>query len=93
MQLQPTEPDLDHITVQARCRTIFREDGHLFWLGLSLPHYFDQLTPTCFLTVIDLPQIQYLPLNNPLPLGTSVFHDTPVAVFFAVFKAGLGAQK
>jgi hypothetical protein len=32
-------------------------------------------------------------LNNPPTLGTSILHDAPVAVFFTVFKAGLGAQK
>jgi hypothetical protein len=32
-------------------------------------------------------------LNNPPTLRTSILHDTPVAVFLAVFQAGLGAQK
>jgi hypothetical protein len=81
------------LTVQGGCHTIFGEDGNLLGPDLTLLHYFDRLTPACPLTVIDLPQVQHLPLNHPPTLGTSILHDTPVAVFLAILKAGLGAQK
>jgi hypothetical protein len=93
MYLQLAELDPHNVTVQGGCYTIFGEDGHLLGPGLTLLYDFDRLTPACLLTVIDLPQVQHLPLNHPPTPGTSVLHDTPVAVFFAVFKAGLGAQK
>jgi hypothetical protein len=51
--------------------------------------HFDGFTPAGFLTVVDLPQIQDLPLDHPLALSTSVFHNAPIAMFFAVLEAGL----
>jgi hypothetical protein len=51
--------------------------------------HFDGFTPAGFVIVVDLPQIQDLPLNHPIALGTSVFHNAPLAMSFAILEAGL----
>ncbi len=89
MQLQFAEPYSHNVTVQNWQRTIFGEYCQLCRLGLSLLKHFDGFTSAGFLTIVDFPQIQDLPLDYPIALGTSVFHNAPIAMFFAVLEAGL----
>jgi hypothetical protein len=88
--LQFTEPDLNNVTVHNWHRTVFWEYCHPFQLWLSLLEHLDRFTPPRFLIVVDLAQVQDLPLDNTITLGTSVFHNTPVAVFLAVLETGFG---
>jgi hypothetical protein len=55
--------------------------------------HFGGFTLAGFLTVVDLPQIQDLPLDHPIVLGTSVFHNATIVMFFAILEAGLDTQK
>src|SRR5918996_1283425 len=85
VQLQLTELDAHNLTVQSRRPTVFREDRHLLRLGLSLLEHLDRLTPGGVLMVVNLPQIQHLPLDNTIPPRTPVFHNTPIAMYYSVF--------
>lgn len=90
--MQLIELDLDNVTtVQNGHRTICGEDCYLFRLGLALLECFDRFTPTRFLIVVDLPQVQYLPLHYPIPRRAAVLHNAPVTMNFTVLATGLGA--
>jgi hypothetical protein len=53
----------------------------------------DQLAPSLALAVIDLAEIEHLPLDH-LATGTAlVLDDTPVAMLFAVFEASGESQE
>jgi hypothetical protein len=43
------------------------------------------------LAVIDLPEIQYVPIDHPAARQTPLLGNAPVAVLFAVFESGIGA--
>jgi hypothetical protein len=45
------------------------------------------------LGVIDLTQVQHLPLDHPLIGGPVVFHETPIAMRFTILKPGLETQE
>jgi hypothetical protein len=48
---------------------------------------FDQAAPRLELAVIDLAEIQHLPLDNLATGAALVLHDIPIAMLFAVFEA------
>jgi hypothetical protein len=60
---------------------------------MIFPDHFNRFTPSRFLTVIDLPKIQDLPLHNPLPPDSTSLNDAPIAMGFAIFETGLGTEK
>ena len=53
---------------------------------------FDQLTPSLMLGVVDLAQIQHLPLNH-LAGAAFVLDNIPVAMLFAVFETSIEPQE
>jgi hypothetical protein len=55
--------------------------------------HFNRFAPSRFLTVINLPQIQDLPLYNTLPMDSTSLNDAPIAMGFAIFDTGLGTEK
>ena len=54
---------------------------------------FDRLAPCRSLVVVDLSQMQHMPLHRAPAGHTAVFNDAPIAVLLAVFAANPVAQK
>ena len=54
---------------------------------------FDQLAPGFMLGVVDLAQIQYLPLHHLAASAAFVLDDIPIAMLFAVFEASVEPQE
>src|SRR5262249_54445642 len=54
---------------------------------------FDQLAPGIALAVIDLAEIQHLPLHHLATGATLVLDDIPVAMLLAVFEASVESQE
>ncbi len=90
---QTTEPDMHHIVIQRRRRTILRKQRDLFAGLPALIERLDRLAPCGALAVIDLAQIKHVPLHRPAAGHAAVLHDAPVAVLLAVLAAKLVAQK
>ncbi|MCI0653493.1 MAG: hypothetical protein L0Y39_03320 [Methylococcaceae bacterium] len=53
----------------------------------------NRFAPSGLLAIIDLPQIEDLPLNHPITLNPAILNNTPVTMFLAVFKPFFGTQK
>ncbi len=47
----------------------------------------NRFAPSRLLTIIDLPQIQDLPLDYTLPVDSTTLNNAPITVFLAVFEA------
>jgi hypothetical protein len=72
---------------------ILRKQGHLGRGARILVKDLDGAAPRRPLGAVDLSQIQDVALHHP-PVGhPAVLHQAPIAVFFAVFLACLGAQE
>ena len=54
---------------------------------------FNAPAPSGLLAIIDLPQVQHLPLHDPPAPTASVLHDAPVAMLFAIFHSPRRAKK
>src|SRR6201997_5360884 len=95
VQPQSAEPDMHHIAIQNWRRAVFGEQRDLPRVLASLVERFDRSAPRGFLAVIDLAQIQHLPLPRPRPppRPPAVLDDAPVAVLLAALPATLVAQK
>ena len=93
-QLQFGKPKAHDLTVR-HCLggAIFGKQSHRFALGLSVLKDLDGFLPTGLLLIVDLAQIQNVPLDDSVGRPTPVLDDAPVAVFFAVFLSGGAAQK
>jgi hypothetical protein len=84
---------MHHIAIQNWRRAVLGEQRDLPRVLASLVERFDRSAPRGFLAVIDLAQIQHLPLHRPPARHPAVLDDAPVAVLLAVFPANLVAQK
>src|SRR6266853_2608253 len=93
VQPQSAEPDMHHIAIQNWRRAVLGEQRDLPRVLASLVERFDRSAPRGFLAVIDLAQIQHLPLHRPPARHPAVLDDAPVAVLLAVLLANLVAQK
>jgi hypothetical protein len=71
----------------------FREQHHLTRPRFAVGKDFDAPAPGRMLAVVDLAQIQNLPLHHPVPTHPAVLHDAPVFVGLAVLAASLAAKK
>jgi len=54
---------------------------------------FDQLAPGLMLGVVDLTQIQHLPLHHLAAGATLVLDNIPIAMLFAIFEASIEPQE
>jgi hypothetical protein len=79
------------IAIQWRRRTILRKQRDLFAGLLALIERLDRLAPGSTLAVVNLAQIQHVPLHRPAAGDPAVLHDAPVAVLLAVLAAQLVA--
>jgi hypothetical protein len=92
-QLQAAQLDLDHRTRQFGSLTVLGEQRHLGRRVAILIEDLNGAAPSGPLGVVDLPQIQHMPLHHPPAGHATVLHHTPVAVLFAVLLARLGSQE
>jgi hypothetical protein len=92
-QLHPIQPHLNAIPSGViGSRAISREQRQLGRLLRSLVEGLDDPAPCLALTVVDLPQVQHLPLHH-LATGTSfALNDVPVAMLLAVLDSTIAAQ-
>ena len=93
VQPQSAEPDMHHIAVQRRRVPILGEQRDLSGLLAALVECLDRPAPRRALAVVDLAQIQHMPLHRPAAGHPAVLHDAPVAMLLAVLPAKLVAQK
>src|SRR6476659_6167958 len=84
---------MHHIAIQRRRRAILGKQRDLFGLWTALVKRFDRLAPCRSLVVVDLSQMQHMPLHRAPGGHTAVFNDAPIAVLLAVLAANLVAQK
>src|SRR4051794_19310243 len=84
---------MHHIAIQRRRRAILGKQRDLFGLLTALVKRFDRLAPCRSLVVVDLSQMQHMPLHRAPGGHTAVFNDAPIAVLLAVLAANLVAQK
>src|ERR1700758_1894139 len=88
---QTTQPDVHHVAIQRRRRTILGKQRDLFAGLPALIERLDRLAPCSTLAVVDLAQIKHVPLHRPAAGDAAVLHDAPVAALLAVFATNLVA--
>src|SRR5712664_3813141 len=94
MQLHRIEPHLHAITIGAfRNLAIGRKQRQLAVPLATFIKGVDQAVPSLKLTIIDLAEIQHLPLHHLASGATLALDDIPVAMLFAVFEASVGSQE
>jgi len=90
-QFQGIEPDLHGLAIQHRHLPVIGEQGELCRALPALAEYLNGLAPRRLLAVVDLAQVQHMPLHHTARGGAPAFHNAPVAVSFAVLETGLCA--
>jgi len=84
---------MHHVAIQRRRRPILGEQRDLPAALADFVKCLDRLTPGGSLAVVDLAQIQQVPLHRATAGHPAVLHNAPVAVLLAVLAANLVAQK
>src|SRR6187431_1201383 len=84
---------MHHIAIQRRPRAILRKQRDLSGLPVALVKRLDCLAPCRSLIIVDLSQMQHVPLYRAPAGHTAVFNDAPIAVLLAVLATNLVAQK
>ena len=74
-------------------RTIGRKQGKLRMASGSFIERVDDATPRFALAVVDLAQIQYLPLHHLVAGAALALNNIPVAVFLAVLLPPVASQE
>src|ERR1700681_1138125 len=92
-QPQAAEPDVHHIAIQQWRRAILGEQRDLPAGRPALVERLDRLAPCSALAVVDLAQIQHVPLHRPAARDPAVLHNAPITALLAVFAAKLVTQK
>jgi hypothetical protein len=94
VQLHRVEPHLHAITIGAfRNRAIGGKQRQLAVPPAPFIKGFDQAVPSPELTIIDLAEIQHLPLDHLATGATLVLDNIPISMLFAVFEASVGSQE
>src|SRR5271166_1845286 len=92
-QPHAAEPDMHHITVQRRRRTILGEQRDRPGALAALVKCFDGPAPRRSLAIVDLAQIQHVPLHLSTAANPAVLDDAPIAMLLTVLATDLVAQK
>jgi hypothetical protein len=92
-QSQIGEANADDLGVGHLDGAIFGEQGHGAGLGAAVFEDLDGLLPSGLLLVVDLSQVENVPLHDPAAGAAFVFDHAPVAVFLAIFLSRFAAQK
>src|SRR5215467_6222900 len=94
MQFHRVEPHLHAITVGACWNlAVGRKQRQLAVPTAAFIKGFDQVAPRLELAVIDLAEIQHLPLDHLATGAALVLDDIPIAMLFAVFEASIVSQE
>jgi hypothetical protein len=94
VQLHRIKPHPHAVTIRAGGNLVIgRKQRQLAVPLAAFIKSFDQLAPGLALAVIDLAEIQHLPLHHLAPGAALVLDDIPVAMLFAVFEASVGSQE
>ncbi len=94
VQFHRVEPDLHAVTIGAgRNLAIGGEQRQLPMPLAAFIKGFGQAVPSLELAVIDLAEIQHLPLDHLATGATLVLNDVPVTMLFAVFEASVESQE
>ena len=94
MQLHRIEPHLDAMRLGVLGnRAIGGKQGELRVAARPFIKGFDQTTPSLVLTVVDLAQVQYLPLHDLAASTALALDNIPVAMLFAVLEASIESQE
>ena len=62
-------------------------------LARAVLEHFERAAPSQLLRVVDLAEIQHLPLHHLATGAALVLNDVPVAMLFAVFEASVESQE
>jgi hypothetical protein len=94
MQLHRVQPHLDAIGpgVLGNC-AIGGKQGQLRVPLRSFIKGFDQMAPSLTLAVVDLAQVQHLPLHRFATRAALALDNIPVAMFFAILETSIESQK
>src|SRR5712691_656049 len=88
------EPHLDAMRLgMFGNRAIGRKQGKLPVAAGPFIKGFDLTTPSLMLAVVDLAQVQHLPLYHLAASAALALDNIPIAMFFAVFEASVESQK
>ncbi len=94
VQLQLRESDVHDVTVRHLFdHAIFFKQSHGPAWRLSMFIDLHALLPNRLLLTVDFAQVDNVALDDLAPSAAPVLDDAPVAVFFAIFLSGGGAQK
>jgi hypothetical protein len=72
---------------------VFREYRYLLGGSAVAFQHVDRLAPGRPLRVVDLAQVQHVPLHHAPALASAVLYDAPIAVRLAILLARLASQK
>ena len=93
MQLHLAEFDLNTVARLGGNFPIFREQAQGRVLLVIFVEHLQGFAPGCFLTVVNLPQIQHRPLCRLVGPHPTVLHHAEVAMLLTIFLSNLGAKK
>src|SRR2546426_8834340 len=92
LQTHLTYTHVNHIAFRGLNRAIFRKQRDRARLFPVLQNIY-RTPPSFSLAVVDLTQIQNMPLHHTSTRNAMVLDDAPVAVLFAVFDTRLHAHE
>jgi hypothetical protein len=94
VQFHRIETHLHAMTIGAgRNLAIGRKQRQLAVPPAAFIKGFDQLAPGLALAVIDLAEVQHLPLDHLATGAALVLDNIPVAMLFAIFEASIESQE
>ena len=94
MQLHRVETHLQAVTFGVRRNfAIGGKQRQLAMPPRAFIKGFDQLAPSLMLDIVDLAQIQHLPLHHLATGAAFVLDNIPVAMLFAIFEASVEPQE
>src|SRR5206468_4569503 len=93
MQFQFIEPNLNDLQVRVLYRPVFRKQRHLPRALSALFQTLNRPAPALLLAVIDLSQIQHLPLDDPSFRAPMVLDNAPIPMLLAIFQPTVSAQE
>ena len=92
MQTQVLDVDANRLAIQLRRFPIVGKQRHRHWARVP-PQHLDRFAPGRPLAVVDLAEIEHLPLHHTAVAVAAVLDHAPVTMLLAVLETSLGAHK
>ena len=92
LQTEILDVDANRLAFQLRCFPIVGKQRHRHWPRIPLQHL-DRPAPGRPLAVVDLAEIEHLPLHHTPVAVAAVLDHAPVTVLLAVLETSLGAHE